>query len=99
TKMQDHMIALDLLQKVRFRIVGWIVTAPGDTPEDRSCACMSESGPEIADDVSEFVAVAQLNHFIVGIFEVPVVDQRHHDLQTLKLRRPKERIAFPLPLA
>ena len=61
TKMQDDMIAFDLLQKVRLGIVGWIVTTPRNTPEERSCARMSKRGAEIADDVTKLrIAVVAL---------------------------------------
>src|SRR5215207_4441807 len=61
---------------------------------------MTESSAEIADDVSQFIAVssADMDDLVVRVFQVPVVDQRHHNLQTLKLRRASEWIAFPFPL-
>src|SRR5689334_7840633 len=58
---------------------------------------MSKRRAEITDRVTQFVAVFQ-DH-IVRVFQIPVVNQRHHDLETLQLRRADERILFPFPLA
>src|SRR5215213_1921339 len=60
---------------------------------------MSESGAKIADDVPEFVISAKLKHFVVGVFQIPVVDQGHHNLQALKFSRAGKWIALPLPFA
>src|SRR5918993_5131199 len=77
-----------------------MVAASGQSPQNRSGAGMAESRAEITDDVTKLVAVvaADVNDLVVGVFQVPVVDQRHHDLQSLKLRSAGKWIAFPLPL-
>ena len=58
---------------------------------------MPERRAEIADDVIQFVTAVRLDDHVVGVFQIPVVDQGHHDLQTLQFRSAIERIAFPLP--
>ena len=59
---------------------------------------MTKRRAEIADDVAKFVAVG-FEDLIVRIFQVPVVDQGHHDLQALKLLCADKWILLPLPLA
>src|ERR1043165_10060355 len=71
--------------------------ASGDAPVYRGRALVAERGGEIADHVAELVVATLLDDDVVGIFQVPVVNQRHHDLQALELRRAGERILFPLP--
>src|SRR5436853_6874032 len=101
TEVQHDAIAFNFLEKVRPCIALWIVATACDAPEDRSCARVSKRRTEIADGVIKFVAVvpAELNDHIVRVFQVPVVDQGHHDLQTLKLGSTDEWITIPLPFA
>ncbi len=62
----------------------------------RRRARMSKRRAQIADRVAEFVAVisAQLQNHVVRVFQVPVVNQRHQDLQTLQLLSADKRILF-----
>src|SRR5206468_8533670 len=43
--------------------------------------------------------VAREKDSVIGVFDVPIVDEEHHDLQALKLRSSLERIIFPTPFA
>src|SRR5215475_5827952 len=97
--MNHDTIAFYLLQKFRLCVVLWIVPASGKTPKDWCGARVAEGCTEIADGVPKLVISFDFDDYVVGILEVPVVNQGHHDLQTLKLRRAGKRILLPLPFA
>ena len=64
-------------------------------------ADFSEAAAKIADEIAQFVVrnflIVDDGHLIVRVLNVPVIQQRHHHLQTLIFVTTDKRILFPLP--
>src|SRR5260221_7368322 len=68
----------------------------------RALSGSSETGAQVADHVdglgsARLFAVLLLINSVVRILQVPVVDQRHDDSQSIQLARAGKRIVTPLP--
>src|SRR5580658_7042172 len=57
----------------------------------------SESGADVADDKGLTAGLLVGVDRVVGVLEIPVVEDGHHDAQAVKLAGIEERIALPLP--
>src|SRR5256714_2108775 len=92
-----HPAALDLLDESGLHVLLRLVAAVRD-----GAARFAEGRAEVADDVLQLALPAALtghvDDLVVRVLQVPVVQESHHDDETLKLFRPLERVIVPTPI-
>src|SRR5918912_2892169 len=100
---KSHAVALHFLYEPGLRVVLRVVAAAREATEEREMPGLAEGRAQVADGEQRFgdTLVALWGHVeddVVGILEVPVVQERHHHNQPLQLRAADERIPLPPPL-
>ena len=59
---------------------------------------MSHGRAEIGDGVDVLAGIFHLQHSIVLLEGVPVIEQHHHGLQAIQFARAFERVFVPIPV-
>src|SRR5882762_5811773 len=96
-KGKNDSLAVDLLDQFALGIILWLIAIMGDI-----AAILAEGCSQIAHDVTQLSSsrgwIRHHQHAVVGRLQIPIVQQDHQYLQTLKLLGSVEWVVVPIPL-
>src|SRR2546423_11970491 len=99
--MKIDAIIFDAVNETRPRISPGVISIRFEVDEAWNVTDFAKAAAKIADEIAQLVVrnllIMYNRDFVVGVFDVPVVQQRHHHLQTLIFVTTDKRILFPLP--
>src|SRR6266404_9883126 len=96
-KGKNNSLAVHLFDEFALGIILWLIAIMGDV-----AAILAEGSSQSTHDVAQLGCssgrIPHYQHAVVCCLQIPVVQQDHQYLQTVKLLGTFERVVVPIPL-